>query len=297
MASGKGGTGKTTLTALFAHLASAGLRVTVADADVEASNLPLALRVGAVACETFEGGGKAVIAEDACAGWALCVDVCRFEAISALPSGSYGVDPFACEGCRRCVTVCPNGAISIHAGRAGEVCDGDSAIGPVAFGQLGPGEDLSGKLVTEVRRHADTAAERHAAQVLLIDGPPGIGCPLIAAVANADLVVAVAEPTISGAHDLERLARLTARLRLPLRVVLNKADLSKEGASRVRTLCAAEGIRIIAEIPFDPALAGLLESLAEGIGAETPAEAGPGLRQAALAWTAVEAEIAPTLSA
>jgi MinD superfamily P-loop ATPase len=290
VASGKGGTGKTTMTAAFAHLAARRLRVTVADADVEASNLSLALHVRDVSCEAFRGGSKAVIDGDACTGCGLCAGVCRFDAITQDVSGTFRVDPLACEGCGRCAFVCELGAAVMTPSTAGEACKGDSIVGPAAFGQLGPGEDLSGKLVTEVRRLAADAAERHECDVLFIDGPPGIGCPLIAAVASADLLVAVAEPTVSGAHDLGRLADLAGRLHLPVRVLLNKADLSEDGAARIRQLCASRGLTLLAEVPFEPALGVLLEVMAEG--AEGVSSDGTnGLREVAGAWATIAREL------
>jgi MinD superfamily P-loop ATPase len=145
---------------------------------------------------------------------------------------------------------------------AGEVTDGATTVGPIAYGQLAPGEDLSGKLVTEVRGHAEAAAAAWGAELLLIDGPPGVGCPATASITNTELLVAVAEPTISGVHDLRRLIGLARRLNVPVAVVLNKADLSEEGATMLRDLAAAEALEIVGEIPFDPSLAGVLERLA-----------------------------------
>lgn len=263
VASGKGGTGKTTLTALFAHFASDTGRVAVADADVEASNLPIALDVQAESCEAFRGGSKAIIDPDVCTGCGACEQVCRFGALSFDPETlAFVVDPWACEGCGFCVHVCPVGAVRLKESAAGEACIGVSSIGPMAFGQLGPGEDLSGRLVSEVRRLAIERAERHGADWLLIDGPPGIGCPTIAAVTNTDMLVAVAEPTMSGEHDLDRLTQLAARFQLPVVVALNKADLSEEGAERIRRYCREHKLELIAEIPFDPAVAAALATLA-----------------------------------
>jgi MinD superfamily P-loop ATPase len=290
MASGKGGTGKTTLTAVFAHLAARRLNVAVADADVEASNLPLALHVADVACIDFPGIAKARIAVEECSVCGLCAQVCRFDAIVASPSGAHQVDPFACEGCGRCAIACPEDAVVMVPSSAGEACEGRSSVGPIAFGQLGPGEDLSGRLVTEVRRLGLEGAEHAQADVLLIDGPPGTGCPLIAAVASTDLVVAVAEPTVSGAHDLDRLADVASRLDLPVHVVLNKADLSAEGAERVRDLCASKGLPLIVEVPFDPVLANTLEVLATGPGA-TSSRGSDGWSAATEAWRIVEREL------
>lgn len=290
VASGKGGTGKTTLTAVFAHLAARHLAVAVSDADVEASNLPLALHVRDASCTDFPGLATASILPAECSECGRCVESCRFDAIALHASGSYVVDPFACEGCGRCATVCPSGAIVMAPSSAGEACRGTSVLGPIALGQLGPGQDLSGKLVTEVRRLGRDAAQEHSADVLLIDGPPGTGCPLIAAVASTDLVVAVAEPTISGAHDLDRLADVAARFSLPVRVVLNKADLSQDGAKRVRDLCESKGLPVLAEVPFDPALARTLDSFARGDRDGLPAEC-EGWAAAAEAWQAIELEL------
>lgn len=152
IASGKGGTGKTTLTAALAHLCAQRYRVVVADADVEASNLPLALHSTDVSCEAFTGGAKAQIDANACTACGLCAEVCRFDAVSPTAEGEYLIDPYRCEGCGRCERQCPASAITMKPTTVGEACRGESDVGPMAFGQLGPGEDLSGRLVTEVRR-------------------------------------------------------------------------------------------------------------------------------------------------
>lgn len=286
VASGKGGTGKTTLSAVFARTASEWLAVVVADGDVEASNLPLALHTTDVSCTPFAGGSRAVIDRDACTGCNRCAHVCRFGAISPETSGKYVIDPFACEGCRRCVSSCPARAIAMVPATAGEACSGVSTVGPIAFGQLGPGEDLSGRLVTEVRRLASEAAEQHAADLVVIDGPPGVGCPLISAVASTDMLIAVAEPTVSGEHDLGRLVDLAEQLGVPVHVILNKADLSAEGASKVRELCAARGLPLLGEVPFDTALADLSTVFEADV-----AGGSPGLREVVSAWRAVESEL------
>ncbi|MGB4593655.1 MAG: ATP-binding protein [Coriobacteriia bacterium] len=265
-ASGKGGTGKTTLTALVAHLLD-GPGVAVADCDVEASNLPIALHATITHREAFSGGGVAVVDPDLCRGCGACARVCRFGAF-VTPVGHervYRIDAWACEGCAACVPICPYGAISMDSREAGEVLDATCAVGSMSFGQLGPGEDLSGKLVTEVRSRARAMAEEHGSDVLLIDGPPGVGCPVIAAITNTDLLVAVTEPTMSGQHDLSRLVTLARRLDVPVVVVLNKADLSESGAARLRAFAADEGLEVLGEIPFDPALASALDRFAEGL--------------------------------
>ncbi|MHB0980655.1 MAG: nucleotide-binding protein [Thermoleophilia bacterium] len=290
VASGKGGTGKTTLSAVFARIASRRLAVVVVDGDVEASNLPLALHVQNALCTSFPGGARATIDADACLACGLCAEVCRFDAITIDSSSACAVDRLACEGCGRCATVCTSGALVMMPSTAGEACEGMSVVGPMAFGQLRPGEDLSGKLVTEVRRLGSQAAERHRADMFLIDGPPGIGCPLIAAIASTDMVVAVAEPTVSGAHDLDRLADVAAQLRLPVSVVLNKADLSAVGASKIRKLCVSRALPLIAEVPFDIALADTAKAFAAPAG-RVVTESSPGLRAISGAWRAVELRV------
>ena len=288
--SGKGGTGKTTLTAVFARIAARQHRLALADADVEASNLPLALRVRDVSCQEFAGLAKTLISARQCTGCGSCAAACRFGAILQHRDGLYRVDPSVCEGCGLCVMVCPAAAITRVASSAGEACSGVSDIGPLAFGRLGPGQDLSGKLVTEVRRLALEAGSRHRADLMLIDGPPGTGCPLIAAVASTDLVVAVTEPTRSGAHDLERLVQVADRLQLPVRVVLNKADLSDEGAEHVRRLCDQRGLPLLAEVPFDPAF-GLARQSRETNWHSAVAETSAAQRAAADAWRALVREL------
>jgi MinD superfamily P-loop ATPase len=170
---------------------------------------------------------------------------------------------------------------------AGEACRGSSAVGPIAFGQLGPGEDLSGRLVTEVRRLADEAATESDADVLVIDGPPGVGCPLISAITSTDLLVAVAEPSVSGVHDLGRLADLADQVRVPVVVILNKADLSEDGASGIRALCESRELRLIAEVPFDKAGADYLATLADHE-AEPPADQTRFTQQLSCAWRSIE---------
>lgn len=279
-ASGKGGTGKTTLTALTARLlADAGERLVLADCDVEAANLPIALRAEVGSAEPFTGGSKAVIDAEACRGCGACALVCRFGALG--PSAdyfrtqTYELDPWACEGCAACVRACRYGAITMVASQAGEVMAAETALGPMAFGRLAPGEDLSGKLVTAVRRKTDELAGARGIERMWIDGPPGVGCPAIAAITGADLVVGVTEPTVSGEHDLMRLVTLARRFKIPVAVVLNKADLSESGARRLRERIADEGLELIGEVPYDPAVAMMPERLARG---ETTAyPEGPGM--------------------
>lgn len=284
VASGKGGTGKTTLCALLACFAKEQIRVAVADADVEASNLPLALRADRSECEEFAGGMKARLDGDLCTGCGACVSVCRFGAITMRDGGAHGIDAVACEGCTACARICPVGAIGMERLQAGEVCTGSSEVGPIAFGQLRPGHDLSGKLVTAVRSRALALAVAHDADLLIIDGPPGTGCPAIASVTGADLVVAVTEPTKSGVHDLGRLEELVKRFSLQLAVVLNKTDLSEHGAHEVRALCDKRGLPLLAEVPFDPVLATILPRMAEGPGVRATEDRSEGMTAVRGVW-------------
>lgn len=268
-ASGKGGTGKTTLTALTARLLSeGGMPVMLADCDVEAANLPIALGARVTARESFIGGSKAVIDAEACSGCGACASACRFDALGPdedyYRTRTYVVDPWACEGCAACTPTCPHDAITMVQSRAGEVIAAEASIGPVIYGRLTPGEDLSGKLVTEVRRQADEVAADRDMEHMWIDGPPGVGCPAIAAITGTDLIIGVTEPTISGEHDLMRLVTLARRFKIPVAVVLNKADLSAGGAQRLRDRVSAEGLELVAEIPYDTAVAQIPGQLARG---------------------------------
>ncbi len=258
-ASGKGGTGKTTLTALIAMAASReGVGLALADCDVEAANLPIALKATSVSCVDFAGAARAVLDPATCRGCGACRDVCRFDALAPdedfFRTRAFVVDQWSCEGCGACVRACPEGSLRMEPTLAGEVCAAGTAAGPMVFGRLAPGQDLSGKLVTEVRNGADAAAVAVDARAVLIDGPPGAGCPAIASITNTDLLIAVTEPTLSGEHDLMRLVGLARRLGVPVAVVLNKADLSVTGAARLRERARLEGLPIVAEVPFDAEL-------------------------------------------
>ncbi len=296
VASGKGGTGKTTLAAAFAHFAALEHHVVVADCDVEAANLPIALGAREVVCHAFGGGSEAVIDTATCTACGACASICRFAAIGPVLNGDdvmYRVDPWACEGCGACTLVCPAGAVQMQPKQAGEACTGITDVGPIVFGNLRPGEDLSGKLVTEVRERAGHLADTGDDVVLIIDGPPGIGCPVIAAIANTDHLIAVTEPTASGEHDLDRLVRLARKLDVSVSAVLNKADLSASGAERIRAYCAGADVVLIGEIPFDPALAALLGGMAEGSGIPAAGEGeGPGLIAVRAVWERLRAIIA-----
>lgn len=253
--SGKGGTGKTSFTAALARLASS---VVIADADVDAPNLHLLLRTrrerGGV--RDFTGGLEVRIDESACTGCAECVRVCRFDAVeldAADLAWVARVDPFACEGCGFCARVCPTGAITMVRRTAGTVHVSDTAAGPLVHARLRVAEENSGRLVSEVRRLAVEIAEAEGRELILVDGPPGIGCPAISSLTGADAVLLVTEPTAAGVADLERVAGLAAHFHIPAAVVLNKADLWPPAEGAVEELCAANGLQFLGTVPYDPA--------------------------------------------
>ncbi|MFH1462811.1 MAG: 4Fe-4S dicluster domain-containing protein [Pseudomonadota bacterium] len=254
--SGKGGTGKTTLVACFAALAG---RAVAVDCDVDAANLALLLPGEDSPGEPFYGGQKAAILAPACSGCGACAQMCRFNALDVLPSGAFEVDPLACEGCGACRLVCPvPGVISFHPNLAGHWYVRRTAQGWLVHAALGVAQDNSGKLVARVREEAAAIATREALSLVLVDGPPGIGCPVHAALGRVDRLLAVTEPTPSGLHDLDRLLDLAAHFDLSVCVAVNKWDLSPTGTETIEARCAARGVEVLGRLPFDPAVPRLL---------------------------------------
>jgi MinD superfamily P-loop ATPase len=254
--SGKGGTGKTSVTAAFAHLASPGPfagQVILADADVDAANLELVLRPERLDTEPFYGGQVAVIDDDQCVQCGDCESVCRFDAIVETDTG-WLIDPVACEGCAACVHQCPTESIAMREQTVGEYAHSDSRYGPLHHAHLYPGQESSGKLVTYVRQRASRQALDEQRRLVLIDGPPGIGCPVVAAVSGADLALLVTEPTLAGIHDLRRALQTLQHFGVPALVCINKADVYPVGAREIEAYCRASGIDGVGRIPFDPAV-------------------------------------------
>lgn len=245
--SGKGGTGKTSLAAALVRLAAP---VVAVDADVDAANLALLLPGTDADEHPFVAGRRARIDPDLCIGCMQCVPTCPFDAIAESPDGAAVVDPLACEGCGVCATVCHDDAIRFHEHQAGVWTLRDTAWGPLVHATLGVGEDNSGKLVALVRQEGARTAQEHDLDLVIVDGPPGIGCPVHAAVTGTDLVLAVTEPGVAAAHDLDRLLQLARTFKVPAALVLNKADLHPEAAARVRAFAAEANVPIVAEIPF-----------------------------------------------
>jgi len=254
--SGKGGTGKTSVAAAFAHLLSlknTPFKTVFADADVDASNLELVLSPSNISREDFWGGAIAEIDSDICQSCGICVEVCRFDAVE-VKEDVYSVDPIACDGCAACVYQCPEKAICMKDQLAGEWYRSDSIYGPLFHAALNPAQENSGKLVTLVKQQARLLALDEDYDLVLVDGPPGIGCPVISAVSGADLALIVAEPTISGVHDMRRVLETTAHFGVEALVCINKFDIYPGGTDRIEEYCQKEGIRVIGKIPFDLAV-------------------------------------------
>jgi MinD superfamily P-loop ATPase len=266
--SGKGGTGKTSLAAAFAHLAHENrIQIVLADADVDAANLGLVLRPQKHEAHDFVGGSVAVIDPGLCRGCGICEQVCRFEAISPHPpafsteiggegeSGEvYFVDPIACDGCAACVYQCPEDAIHMQPQIVGQWYRSASRYGSLFHAELRPAQENSGKLVTLVKQQARLRGLDTGAELVIVDGPPGIGCPVISAASGADLALIVTEPTAAGIHDMERALGLTQHFRLPALVCINKADIYPEGSNQIRDYCDRHQIEVVGSIPFDEAV-------------------------------------------
>jgi len=253
--SGKGGTGKTTVAASLAHLASRQGRVVLADADVDAANLELLLAPRQIEVHEFTGGKLAVIDQGRCMGCGACEAACRFGAIvpnqGDFRADRFRIDSHACEGCAACVYSCPANAIRMEDQVAGRWFVSETRFGPLAHAHLFAGQENSGKLVTRVKQRAREIAQEEVRDYVIVDAPPGIGCPVIAACSGADLALLVAEPTVAGVHDLERMLATTDHFRVPALVAINKHDLNPARAREIDLFCKSLGVPVVARIPFD----------------------------------------------
>ncbi len=243
--SGKGGTGKTSLAGAFAVLADEKV---LADCDVDAANLHLLLAPRVVDEGIYQGAKLAIKDDTACTGCGRCYEVCRFHAVSP----DFEIDSYLCEGCGACVTACPADAIDLVIQDTGHWYTAESRLGPLASAELLPGEETSGKLVSQVKEKAAELCEEFKAERLLIDGSPGIGCPVIASATGVDLVVLVTEPTLSGLHDLRRIVGVVRHFQIPAYLVINKKDLNHSVAERIEAYAEAEKIPVLGGIPYDP---------------------------------------------
>lgn len=248
--SGKGGTGKTTVAASFAHLAESKVMV---DADVDAANLELVLSPHMKEKHEFRGGKLAIVEPALCTACGRCAEVCRFQAVEER-EGEYLIDPIACEGCAVCYYECPSEAIRLEEPVSGHWFVSDTAHGPLVHAQLRPAQENSGKLVTIVKQKARQLALAQGCDLIIVDGPPGIGCPVIATTAGADLALLVTEPTVAGLHDLERILSTVAHFGVSALVCINKYDLNPQVSQAIAGDCAARGIPTVGHIPFDVAV-------------------------------------------
>ncbi len=287
--SGKGGTGKTSVAAALAHLASQELPLVLADADVDAANLELVLDPVRRETHEFWSGQVAIIDPEACQRCGVCYDVCRFEAVVPGDDGqAYRVDPLACEGCASCVYQCPEDAIRSEEQQAGLWFRSDTRFGPLFHAHLFAAQENSGKLVTLVKGKSRALGLEQGADLVLVDGPPGIGCPVISASAGADLALLVTEPTVSGAHDLDRILRTVNHFRVPALVLINKADINPAHTAAIEAYCAEQGIEVVGKLPYDTVVT---EAMVQGqpVTAYEP----DGAMAAALrdAWTRIRARL------
>jgi len=257
--SGKGGTGKTSIVASFAALAAANNdKVVFADCDVDAADLHLVLAPDVKRREEFRAGHVARIRQDDCIGCGACLAYCRFDAI-ARSEGDRGehrfsVDETACEGCGVCVRICPAGAVDFPDKVAGEWFVSETRFGPMVHARLGIAEENSGKLVSRIRKEARTLAEGGGHELVLADGSPGIGCPVIASMTGATVALIVAEATVSGLHDLARIVELARLLRTPAAVCVNRWDLNPAIAEEIEETARANGLPFLGRIPYDDAV-------------------------------------------
>jgi len=304
--SGKGGTGKTSITASIASLAE---RRVVIDADVDAANLFLTLEHQVIETEEFQGGHKAAINPDICTGCGECFNRCQFDAISlhntkhAISEKSAGdyingkpsdikwdnsdqtadkfiIDPVSCEGCGVCAHFCPADAISFERQICGEKYISTTANGPMVHARLGIAEENSGLLVSQLRQRARLLAKEQHISLIITDGPPGIGCPVIASISNADAVLIVTEPTLSGMHDMERVRKLAGQMNAAAFLCINKADLNPEASEKIKAFCDTHNIKFAGEIPFDRAV---IESMKMGQSLVTYSD-GPASRAVKKVW-------------
>lgn len=293
--SGKGGTGKTSIAASLAALAQP---VVLVDCDVDAADLHLVLQPDVMRRKPFFGGSKARIHSGLCRACGRCAELCQFEAISRDGPGNgqvartFRVEQLACEGCGVCFDYCPAGAIEFKPQVCGQWYVSDTRCGPMVHARLEAAAENSGKLVTQLRRTGQQIALTHGLDLAIIDGSPGIGCPVIASLTGASLALIVAEPTASSLHDFDRIAQLASQLDVPAMLVVNKADLNPQVADRVRASAVERGIEPIGKVPYDRAV-----TLAQ-LAAQTVVESstGPAAQAIRRIWQRVECRLRPPRS-
>lgn len=245
--SGKGGTGKSTISAAFATLQP---NIVLADCDVDAANLYLIFEPTHEEEQVFISGYKAIIDKDVCTECGECVEYCRFDAIHEI-DGQVLINETSCDGCKLCSRICPVEAITMHPEADSRMYSGSFRNGKMVYGRLSPGEENSGRLVDIVREKAKLVSKEAGYPTIIIDGPPGIGCPVISTITGVDHAVIVTEPTVSGLHDLKRTLEVVSKFRLKVSVIINKSDLNTNMAEEIETYCKAQNIIIIVHLPFN----------------------------------------------
>lgn len=250
--SGKGGTGKTFFTASLAVIAKNKVML---DCDIDAANLYILLHPEIKKEDLFKGGYEAEIEQDICIRCEKCLAICRFEAVKTVKDkkGTIDriiIDPFSCEGCGACNYVCPVKAISISEKESGRYFISDTQYGPFVFAKLDIAAENSGKLVTKIREEAHKLAEERKADYIIIDGPPGIGCPVIASLSGTNLALIITEPTLSGISNMERVIEVAAFFGIEIKVVINKYDLNIKNTAKIEQICKDKKINVAGYIPF-----------------------------------------------
>ena len=254
--SGKGGTGKTSIVAAFASLAE---NAVLADCDVDAADLHLVLEPDVKQRADFSGGKQASIITEKCIGCGKCKQLCRFGAINFNGLGNdiaektYKIDSLSCEGCKVCVEFCPANAIEFNDSINGQWFISETRFGPMVHAKLGIAEENSGKLVSLIRRETKRISEEQGKDLIIVDGSPGIGCPVIASITGADTVLIVTEPTLSGKHDLHRVAKLASGFNINILVAINKYDLNRDIADEIETQAELNNMKIVGRIRYDKA--------------------------------------------
>lgn len=245
--SGKGGTGKSSISASFATLNG---KVVLADCDVDAANLYLIFSPTHEEELAYISGHKAVIDYDVCTGCGICENYCRFDAISN-KNGIVTISEISCDGCFLCSRICPVKAINMIPNDKSRLYSGSFRNGKMVYGRLTPGEENSGKLVSMIREKAKQSAENNGIETIILDGPPGIGCPVISTITGVDKVVIVTEPTISGLHDLQRTIDVVKKFNVPASVIINKYDINVSMSRHIEDWCNQNNTEIAGKLPFD----------------------------------------------
>jgi len=248
--SGKGGTGKTSLTAAFAHLAKNHV---ICDLDVDAPDMHLILKPDINRTEDFFSGNEAIINEELCTGCGKCLEMCRFDALTEV-GPIFRINPMKCEGCKVCVAFCPAEAIDFPSRHCGRWFVSNTRFGPLVHAQLFPGEENSGRLVALLRQKAKEMAEQKGLDLILSDGTPGIGCPVIASLSGIKVAAIVTEPTPSGRHDLERVAELCGYFKVPVAIIINKSDLNEKESAAIEAYSRDKGFIFLGRLPHDPVI-------------------------------------------